>query len=229
MHNTVLGSNFSSPISLCSDRTQAQSICFCAKGTRISQTPQSPLRKARGEFHCRKLMTFPAEEMFTTAPTTTPCQLHGPANSSPICERVWASDGLRWQTVAAHGGSAQKRHGSDKGHHSQSGHTVSKYVRVNLWPMIRRAQFQWKSTGRDERTRALRAETFGQIPTDIKKASEQANHALGDKIADLIANVCLFCYLKAPKFAQNKEQNYCILITQKPTIISYLAKISADS
>lgn len=81
----------------------------------------------------------------------------------------------------------------------------------------------------DKSIRALRANTFGQAPTDIKKASEQALCALGDKTADMIANVCLFCYLKAPKFAQNKEQNYCIRITQKPTIISYLAKIPAES
>jgi len=127
-------------------------------------------------------MTFPAGETFAADPTITPCQLHFPANSSPRCERGLAGDRLWWQTTAACGGSVQHRHSSSKGHHSQSGHTVSKRGWVNWWAMIRRAQFQWESTGRDESIRASWGKTPGQTLTDIKKESEQANYASSNRL-----------------------------------------------
>lgn len=92
---------------------------FHRKKYKKTQSSTKPIARAWEEFYSGKLMTFPEWETFTSDLNTTPCQLHFPANSSPVWEKDWASDRWWWQTTAAYGGSVQESHSSSKGHNSQ--------------------------------------------------------------------------------------------------------------
>lgn len=149
---------------------------------RDNKTPNStkPTARAREEFHCGKPMTFPAGETFTPDLNSTPCQLHFPANSSPVGERDWASDRWWWQTTAAYGGSVQESHSSSKGHNSHSGDTKSKRVQAICDPWSEEHSSREWALG--DRKALGNCGVKHSARLLLIKESEQANYALGNRL-----------------------------------------------
>lgn len=175
-------------------------------------------------------MTFPRGETFTPDLNTTPCQLHFPANSSPVCERDWASDRWWWQTTAAYGGSVQESHNSPKGHNSQSGYTTSKSVRAICDPWSEDHSSREWALGNMKALGHCGVKHSARLLLIIKKNQNKLTMPwvidcwLDSKYLPILLPQSLQVRLE-----QRAELTHSHYMETHCNLISYLAKTSADS